>query len=329
MGYWEWLKESGWRNLGIIKPEQRGEVGGLGFPPILPENWGQIVQPGQLSHLPWNQLREGMEAGRYLSGQITISNGHPGAVFEVTGLIVQTDAKGIPTSLLGTIRDVTAERRAASNRLKIAQKEMEVRSIRSQLNSHFLFNSLNVIKSLIGEDAAKCREAVVSLSELLRSTLRVTRSNLIPLNEEMKVIGSYLDLQTLRYGDHLSLSVTIAPDLDHLMVPPMLFHQLVENAFKHGVDAIGEKCLLEIRAERDGFGGDLKLSVLNTGRLRQSYPEGLGLRSIREQLEALYGTAAAFTITQEPNDLVLAVIRIPLPMSSARETSVLRDIRGD
>ena len=254
-----------------------------------------------------------METGRYLSGQISISNGHPGAVFEVTGLIVKTDAKGLPTSLLGTIRDVTAERRAASDRLKIAQKEMEVRSIRSQLNSHFLFNSLNIIKSLIGEDSAKCREAVVSLSELLRSTFRMTRSTVIPLSEEIKVIRSYLDLQAIRYGDHLSLSVTIAPDVDQLMVPPMLFHQLVENAFKHGVDAVDGPCRLEIRAER--LEGLIILSVLNSGRLGRTVSEGLGLRSICEQLEALYGAAASFTITQKPKDLVIAVIRIPLPPS--------------
>jgi len=326
LGYWEWMKESGWKNLGIIKPQQRGEVEHLGFPPILPDNWGLLVEPGQMCHLPWNQLREGMESGRYLSGDISISNGHPGAVFEVTGLIVKTDTKGLPTSLLGTIRDVTAERRATFDRLRIAQKEMEIRSIRSQLNSHFLFNSLNVIKALISVDAAKCREAVVSLSELLRSSLRITRSTLIPLSEEMKVIRSYLDLQAIRYGDHLSLSVTIGPHVDHLMVPPMLFHQLVENAFKHGVDAIEEKCFLAIRAERDGNSGDLRLSVTNSGRLGQSSPEGLGLGSIREQLAALYGKPASFTITQEPHDLVLAVIRIPIAPS---EASGISEVSGN
>jgi integral membrane sensor domain MASE1/two-component sensor histidine kinase len=326
LGYWEWMKESGWKNLGIIKPQQRGEVEHLGFPPILPDNWGLLVEPGQMCHLPWNQLREGMESGRYLSGDISISNGHPGAVFEVTGLIVKTDTKGLPTSLLGTIRDVTAERRATFDRLRIAQKEMEIRSIRSQLNSHFLFNSLNVIKALISVDAAKCREAVVSLSELLRSSLRITRSTLIPLSEEMKVIRSYLDLQAIRYGDHLSLSVTIGPHVDHLMVPPMLFHQLVENAFKHGVDAIEEKCFLAIRAERDGNSGDLRLSVTNSGRLGQSSPKGLGLGSIREQLAALYGKPASFTITQEPHDLVLAVIRIPIAPS---EASGISEVSGN
>jgi integral membrane sensor domain MASE1/two-component sensor histidine kinase len=326
LGYWEWLKESGWKNLGIIKPQQRGEVDNLGFPPILHENWGLLVEPGQISHLPWNQLREGMEAGRYLSGDISISNAHPGAVFEVTGLIVKTDARGLPTSLLGTIRDVTAERRATFDRLKIAQKEMEIRSIRSQLNSHFLFNSLNVIKALISVDAVKCREAVVSLSEILRTTFRMTRSTLIPLREEIKVIRSYLDLQAIRYGYHLSISVTIGPDLDHLMVPPMLFHQLVENAFKHGVDAIEKKCFLAIRAERDGKNGNLRLSVSNTGRLGQSSPEGLGLSSIWEQLEALYGTSASFTITQETHNLVLAVIRIPIPSS---EASGISEVSGN
>jgi LytS/YehU family sensor histidine kinase len=142
----------------------------------------------------------------------------------------------------------------------------------------------------------------------------------------MKVIRSYLDLQAIRYGDHLSLTVTIGPDLDHLMVPPMLFHQLVENAFKHGVDAIEKKCFLAIRAERDGKNGNLRLSVSNTGRLGQSSPEGLGLSSIREQLEALYGTSASFTITQETHDLVLAVIRIPIPSS---EASGISEVSGN
>jgi LytS/YehU family sensor histidine kinase len=237
-------------------------------------------------------------------------------VFSITCLLIMATAA----------ERMTAAKSALENRIAAVRSESENRAIRASLNSHFLFNSLNVIKSLIGQDEAKARDAVISLSQLLRSSLRITRSTLIPLSEEMKVIRSYLDLQAIRYGDHLSLSVTIGPDVHHLMVPPMLFHQLVENAFKHGVDELEEKCFLAIHAERDGNSGDLRLSVTNSGRLGQSSLEGLGLGSIREQLAALYGKPASFTITQEPHDLVLAVIRIPIPPS---ETSGISEVSGN
>jgi integral membrane sensor domain MASE1/two-component sensor histidine kinase len=314
LGYWEWLQESGWKNLGIIKPEQRGEVDNFGFPPILPENWGLMVEPGQISHLPWNQLREGMEAGRYLSEDISISNGHPGAVFEVTGLIVKTDTRGLPTSLLGTIRDVTAERRATFDRFKIAKKEMEIRSIRSQLNSHFLFNSLNVIKSLIGQDEAKARDAVVSLSQLLRSSLRMTRRDEIPLWEEISTIRSYIDLQKLRYENRLSASLTVDPSAESVPVPPMMFHQLVENAFKHGIDHAPGTSELVIRAEVTE--GKLFLSVSNTGILETPSQDSMGLRFISEQLLFLHGKAASFTIRQVEENRVLALVTIPANLAS-------------
>ncbi len=237
-------------------------------------------------------------------------------VFSITCLLIMaTEAERM-----------TSAESALENRLAAVRSESGNRAIRASLNSHFLFNSLNVIKSLIGQDEAKARDAVVGLSQLLRSCLRITRSTMIPLSEEMKVIRSYLNLQAIRYGDHLSLSVTIGPDVHHLMVPPMLFHQLVENAFKHGVDELEEKCFLAIRAERDGNSGDLRLSVTNSGRLGQSSLEGLGLGSIREQLASLYGKPASFTITQEPHDLVLAVIRIPIPPS---DTSGISEVSGN
>jgi integral membrane sensor domain MASE1 len=207
--------------------------------------------------------------------------------------------------------------RAMDLGVKSARREVEIRTMRSSMNSHFLFNALNVIKSLVGKEPEKAREALVSLSDLLRSTLRMTRCELIPLSDELKAIRSYLDLQMIRYGGHLSLSLTVDPGTEHLTVPPMLFHQIVENAFKHGVDAVDGTCRLEIHAERKD--GQLNLSVLNTGRLGRTASEGLGLRSIREQLEALYGAAAFFTITQETDDLVFAVIGIPLPPSETPE----------
>lgn len=314
LGYWEWLKESGWKNLGIIKPQQRADVDNLGFPPILHENWGLLVEPGQISHLPWNQLREGMEAGRYLSGDISISNGHPGAVFQVTGLIVKTDTRGLPTSLLGTIRDVTAERSSLANRLASAQRDMELRVLRSQLNPHFLFNSLNLIKSLIHEDEKKAEQAVLALASLLRSSLRSTSRTQIALEEELTVIRSYLELQKMRYEDRLVLHFSVDPATERMMIPPMIFHQLVENALKHGIggDASGGEISVVSRLEET----HLVLRVTNPGELKGVC--GFGLKSITDQLEALYGSAASCLIHEKPRNTVVAEIRIPSGIPSEK-----------
>ena len=203
---------------------------------------------------------------------------------------------------------------ALKNRLAAVRSESENRAIRASLNSHFLFNSLNVIKSLIGQDESKARDAVVSLSQLLRSSLLMTRRDEIPLREEISTIRSYIELQQLRYENHLSASLTVDPSAESVPVPPMMFHQLVENAFKHGIDLTPGTSSLDIRAEVTG--DTLFLSVSNSGRLGSPSPHGIGLRSIREQLRSLHGNAASFTITQEEKNRVLAVIRIPASRAS-------------
>lgn len=203
-----------------------------------------------------------------------------------------------------------AAQSALKNRLAAVRSESENRAIRASLNSHFLFNSLNVIKFLIGQDEAKAREAVVSLSQLLRSSLLMTRRDEIPLREEISTIRSYIDLQQLRYENRLSASLDVDPSAESVPVPPMLFHQLVENAFKHGIDPAPGKSELVIRAEVTE--GELFLSVSNTGILKTPSPDSMGLRFIREQLLSIYGEAASFTIRQVEKNRVLALVTIPV-----------------
>jgi sensor histidine kinase YesM len=203
---------------------------------------------------------------------------------------------------------------ALENRIAAIRSELENRAIRASLNPHFLFNSLNVIKFLIGQDEAKARDAVVSLSQLLRSSLRITRRDEIPLWEEISTIRSYIDLQKLRYENRLSASLAVDPSAEGVSVPPMLFHQLVENAFKHGIDPAPGKSELVIRAELTE--GELFLSVSNTGILKTQSPDSMGLRFIREQLLSLYGKAASFTIQQVERNRVLALVTIPANRSS-------------
>lgn len=225
-------------------------------------------------------------------------------VFSITCLLIMaTDAER-----------AQAADSALQNRLAAVRSESENRSIRASLNSHFLFNSLNVIKSFIGRDEAKARDAVVGLSHLLRSSLRMTRRDEIPLREELSTIRSYIGLQRLRYEDRLITTESIDPATESVPVPPMMFHQLVENAFKHGVDLTPGTSCLDIHAEVTG--DHLILSVSNTGHLGSPSPNGIGLRSIREQLRSLHGNAASFTISQGEKNRVQAVIRIPVTRTS-------------
>lgn len=186
-----------------------------------------------------------------------------------------------------------------------ARKEAELLGIRSSLNPHFLFNSLNVIKALATENPKKAGEAVVFLSEILRASLRATSRRAVPLYEELSLIRSYLDLQKLRMEELLNVDIHVDEGLTNFSVPPMVLHQLVENAVKHspaGPVRIG----IDIR--RDGEG--LRFLVRNPGHT-QSIGGGLGLDAIRAQLHALYGEKAHFRIVHDGQGEVVAEIKFP------------------
>ena len=206
---------------------------------------------------------------------------------------------------------VSNSERALTHQLDSARKESELRSIRTNLNPHFLFNSLNTIKSLTYEDSAKASEAIIALSEILRSSLRITRSEEIPLREELIVIRAYLDLQKIRFGDRLSYEFRIDKECELLELPPMLFHQLVENAVKHGVEKQSARSTIVLEGLLQNR--NLILRVMNRGTLLEVGVEGLGLQSIKQELESLYGDKASFSIREANGDTVVAEISLPAP----------------
>lgn len=195
---------------------------------------------------------------------------------------------------------------ALEHRLSSQQKEAQLRTLRTSLNPHFLFNSLNTIKSLAAEDSAKAQHAIVGLSDLLRTSLRMTSAERVPLREELSVIRSYLELQKIRHEERLEWSIEEAPSCEEISIPPMLFHQLVENAVKHGVERYQQKTLILVRVTDRG--NYMILSVENTGTLPKDYIDGIGLQSIREELLTLYGDGASFSLATTENGTVLAEI---------------------
>lgn len=159
-------------------------------------------------------------------------------------------------------------------------------ALQSQLRPHFLFNTLNAISVLTAEDAEQARRMVVRLGSLLRRSLDEEHHE-VPLHHELVFLNEYLDIQRLRFGDRLSVTLAIDPDVVNARVPVLLLQPLVENAIKHGASDDDGTTTIIVRARRED--GRLHLSVQDRGPGPDGAPEGIGLRNTRQRLTALYG----------------------------------------
>lgn len=194
-------------------------------------------------------------------------------------------------------------------RLQLLAKEMQLDNLTAQLNPHFFFNSLNNIKSLVLEDPMLARRAIDLLSDLLRNALYKRSDQLVTLQEELQLVGDYLELEKLRFEDRLQADIRTDPALTGIAVPPLSIQTLVENAIKHGIaHSIAGGCVT-ISVARNG--DQICLSVQNPGVLQSSVSGGLGIRNLRERLLLQFQGRASFHITALPEQQVLSVISIP------------------
>lgn len=214
------------------------------------------------------------------------------------------------------------------NRLQVEQlqltataKEAELRALKSQVNPHFLFNSLNSLRALIDEDAPRAREAVTRLANMLRYSLQSGQQETVPLEEEIRIVEDYLALEQIRHENRLRVRWDIAENVRAgvLTVPPMLLQTLVENAVKYGISTRRDGGELVIAARFEGAA--LNIRVTNPGDLsaptspaaaRAGSSTGVGLRNASERLKLLFGERATLTLLAEPPGCVTADVLIPL-----------------
>lgn len=192
-------------------------------------------------------------------------------------------------------------------------KDAQLGSLKSQINPHFVFNTLNNIRSLILEDGDKARDMLLNFSDLFRYALKNTDQSKVTLKEELRIVNQYLELLSIQYEDKLTYGIDVTPDLEHMELPPMMLQLLVENAVKHGISQFKNGGVILINVERgDGF---LNVQVKNTGSLKISSQLGdklgVGLENIRKRLELIYNGKANLKI-REAGDQVIAAIKIPL-----------------
>lgn len=207
-------------------------------------------------------------------------------------------------------RQRAAERTRREERLAAQLVQAELRTLRMQLQPHFLFNTLHAIRVLVVEQPARAQQMIVLLGDLLRSTLLADGEPEVPLARELEFAQRYLDIEQIRFEDRLTVHIDISPELQSVPVPNFVLQPLVENAIHHGVGRTASPAEIRISARREN--GRLLLDVWNTGApLAVSPMLGVGISSTRARLARLHGDAARCDLSTVDGG-VLA--RVTLPM---------------
>lgn len=207
------------------------------------------------------------------------------------------------------------QRRAEIERYQAqaALAEAELRGLRSQLNPHFFFNSLNSLRALVLEDPARAQEAITQMAAILRYHLQSGERSLVPLAEEIATVEQYLALELIRFEDRLTIERAIETDALPCLVPPLALQTLVENAIKYGVSREAGAAAIALRVQRRDE--DLEISIRNTGALRNSSSNqstGLGLTNLRTRLRLLFAGRATLDLREPEPGWVEARLVIPV-----------------
>ncbi len=189
-------------------------------------------------------------------------------------------------------------------------QELELKSMRSNLQPHFIFNSLNSIRALVHEDPDAAREAVTKLSKILRTSIS-TKENSITLDEELKLVENYLHLEKIRFEERLQYELQIAVKTRDSLVPPMLIQNMVENAVKHGISLReeGGKITISTAVEPE----TIIIAIKNEGTINEENKlkgTGFGMSSSQKRLDHLYPNRSEITM-READGFVIVEIAIP------------------
>ncbi len=190
-------------------------------------------------------------------------------------------------------------------RLKFEKNEIELQVLRSQLNPHFLFNSLNTVRALVDINPTQAKKSVTHLANMLRKSLTSGKLRLITLREELEIVQEYLELEKARFEERLHIHWSHDQGLDNLLIPPFILQTLVENAVKHGVTKIiaGGNLYIITQQKKDS----VCIRVENDGKLGSGIDTGIGVENTIRRLCLEYGNRAGFSLYENGNRVIAEI----------------------
>ncbi|KAB0478625.1 sensor histidine kinase [Vibrio chagasii] len=224
----------------------------------------------------------------------------------------------------------------ADNELEVAKRRQadqekvvvlsQLKQLQSQIEPHFLFNTLATINVLIESDSAKAKLMLEKLTDLLRVTLKNSLTEQSTIAQEVDLLDAYLNIQKIRLDERLTFSIETNDISEQQVIPPFLIQPLVENALTHGIEpkATGGEVNIRIVQQDD----QMKIEVSDSG-VGLTAPSiaaghGVGLSNIRQRIDTLYGDKASLTITERATGGVVSTILLPLISETSSENAVLK-----
>ena len=210
------------------------------------------------------------------------------------------------------------EKEAAAAKLEVQLAQARLHAMRTNLNPHFLFNTLNSISSLMHSDVAAADLMLEQFSSLLRICLERGEAQLIPLHDEMEFNEIYMAMQDRRFGGRICQDIHVEPELHDALVPTMILQPILENAYRHGLSHVHDTGLLKVEARREE--ARIRLEVLNSGiglnpqTPRDSDGHHFGLTNVQDRLRLHYGDDQSFSICEVAPAKVLVSITLPLQL---------------
>ena len=217
-------------------------------------------------------------------------------IFLIIGLLLYLLAVALFYVIIAQEESREAEQRAMQ--AGILARDAELRALKAQVNPHFLFNSLHSISALTSSDPKRAREMCIALADFLRSTLGLGEKELIPLEEELSLIHSFLAVEKIRFGARLQMEEQVDKDVLDCMVPPLILQPLVENAVSHGIANLTEGGWIRLQAGYDAQNGNVSIEVENIfdPEAPARRKSGVGLANVRRRIDTRYGNAARFSV---------------------------------
>jgi two-component system, LytTR family, sensor kinase len=206
------------------------------------------------------------------------------------------------------------ERELRTSQLQAQLEKARLQSLKSQLQPHFLFNTLNSISALMLTNVEAADRMITRLGDLLRISLETAGTQMTTLSRELEFVNCYIEIEKVRFEERLKVTIDVAPDTLDASVPHLLLQPLVDNAIKHGISRMTSGGELRITVTRDD--ADLHLEVRDNGPgfrdPNHFQSRGLGLRITRERLETIYGQDQSMELLTLPEGGVSVRVSIPL-----------------